>query len=82
MLLEIALSVSIYIVASLMLRTRSLFYLKGTWDIIFRFCAFTAAYGTSALLLWGAGFPLVGVISFVVGVVMVFRKMLLDGSRF
>ena len=82
MLLEIALSVSIFIVATLILTTPSLFYLKGAWDTIFRACALTAAYGLSALLIWSADYPLFAIIAFIVGVLMLGRKILLDGIRF
>ena len=82
MLLEIMLSVLILTVATMLLRTRSLFYLKGNWEIIFRFSVFMTAYATAGLLLSLAGFAITGVIAFIAGMVMLIGKIWRDGIKF
>ncbi len=82
MLLEIILSVLILTAATMLLRTRSLFYLKGNWEIIFRAAAFMTAYATAGLLLAAAGYSIIGVIASIAGMFMLGRKIWLDGIRF
>ncbi|MCC6980973.1 MAG: hypothetical protein IT343_21815 [Candidatus Melainabacteria bacterium] len=82
MLLEIILSVLILTAATMLLRTRSLFYLKGNWEIIFRAAGFMTAYATAGLLLASAGYSAIGVIAFIAGMFMLGRKIWLDGIRF
>jgi hypothetical protein len=82
MFLALTLSAVIFIAATMLLQTRSLFYLKGNWEIIFRFSVFMTAYATAGLLLVLAGYSIAGILAFIAGMVMLVRKIWRDGIKF
>jgi hypothetical protein len=82
MFLTILSSAVIFITASRVLQSRSLFYLTGNWEIILRASVFMTAYALSGLLLAVAGYSIIGIIAFIAGMVLLVRKIWRDGIKF